>query len=287
MPFNIVTKEIEVGSVSFSVDGLQELIVELNEIIREQGELEIAAAQKRDDQTEEEFLAHLQRARENAFHCLMTISYVDGSSLITHRAEDISVKFNSPLIKSVYISNSTPYHQFTGTEPHHQFAILIDFSVPKLFDPTTILSNKTENSTFIKIEGNRGPWRAGVEQAVRKQIGKSHRARSFMHRPFIYDLGLMVIGLPLAFYLMVQFGDLITAMFGNTHAVVIGAVYVYVGLLAIWLYRTAFSYTKWAFPVVELTDQATRPKKHRRIWWTAFTALAAKLAWDFFDLVIY
>ncbi|GGE08969.1 hypothetical protein GCM10008012_59790 [Rhizobium anhuiense] len=66
----------------------------------------------------------------------------------------------------------------------------------------------------------------------------------------------------------------------------IGAAYLYIGFCAIWIYRILFSYAKWAFPLVEISEQRTKPLKHRALWWLIVATLGAKIFWDIADPLI-
>lgn len=274
-------KEIVYGSVSFSLAGIRALFGDLTEIIKEQGEIEISQMKKRDDQSQEEFDANKLRARNDIFKLLATISYTDGSSLHSSDPNHIKLEENGPLIDSIYVSNITPYKINTGVEPEHLFTLFIDFGQPPLLDAGRLVSSPTENATKLTIRGTRSAWRSAIEEAVRKRIKKRRPLRTYFHGGFVYDLGLILLGLPLVFYACWKSASLIEKFFGQVNVVLSAAAYVYVGLVALWAYRIFFSYTKWAFPMVELTDQATLPSRHRKLWWALIIAAAGKLFWDF------
>ncbi|VVT19038.1 hypothetical protein [Hoeflea sp. EC-HK425] len=280
---NPTTKNLTFGSVLFSLEGLRKIFVELSDIVREQGELEISQLAKNEDQSEEEFKTLKDDFRENAFRLLATVNFEDGTSIHTSDPGVLHLAPSGPLIQSVYLSNITPFKHRLGVEPEHRFELYIDLRQPALFDASEIVSSPTPNFTNLSISGSRSGWRSGIEEIVRKHIIKHRPVRSFLHSGFIYDLFLMVFGLPLAFYFCWLSSGWITTTFSATNNVVISAVYVYVAFCAIWFYRFLFSYSKWAFPLVEITDQATRPAKHRKIWWAIIITLAAKLFWDLTD----
>jgi hypothetical protein len=47
--------------------------------------------------------------------------------------------------------------------------------------------------------------------------------------------------------------------------------------MALWFYRTLFGYTKWAYPTVELQDEADQSRKHRRFWYVIVTGIVASI----------
>lgn len=277
---NPTTKVIKFGSVLFSLEGLKAIFVELAEIVREQGEIEISQLTKNADQSEDEFSKIKSDLRENVFKVLSTVNYEDGSSVHSRDPSVLQLSPNGPFIKSFYISNITPYKNRVGVEPEHMFELFIDLRQPPLFDASRFVSSATDNETNLSIRGTRSGWRAGIEAAVNKHILRKRPVRTFFHGPFVYDLFQMIVGFPLAFYACWLMSDWINSKLSWTAPVVIGAFYIYIALAAIWGYRFLFSYTKWAFPLVEISDQATRPAAHRKIWWALITLLVGKLFWD-------
>jgi len=283
MPAILENKEVHYGSVSFSLVGIRALIVDLTAIVKEQGEIEIAQTKRREDQTQEEFEEFTTMARKDIFKLLSTVNYSDGSALHTSDPDDIKIEDGGPFIESIYISNRTPYQHHVGNDPSHMFVLFLDFRQPLLLDAATLVSSPTNNETNLQLSGKRPGWRTAIEDAVQKRIKKRRILRKYFHGGFVYDIGLMITGVPFALYCCWYFSDFIQRSFANVSSIVTAGAYLYVGLCAIWIYRILFSYTKWAFPLVELTDQATRPKFHRRVWWGVVTVIAGKLFWDIAD----
>lgn len=276
-------KEILFGSISFSLSGIKSLMADLTEIVQEQGEIEISQTKRREDQTEEEFKDFIEMARKDVFKILATVNFTDRSSLHTSDPNDIQIEDLGPFISSIYVSNQTPYKRNIGVEPHHMFELFLDFAQPALADPGLPVSLPTPNNTHLTIRGTRAGWRTAIEDAVKKRIKKRRIIRSYFHRAYVYDLGLMIVGIPLAIYACWYFAPFIQRNLGNTNPVVYSGAYIYVALSALWVYRILFSYTKWAFPLVELTDQSTRPTRHRKVWWGLIALITGKLFWPLVD----
>jgi hypothetical protein len=127
------------------------------------------------------------------------------------------------------------------------------------------LSDPTPNPSALLIGGERDGWRAGIESAVKKYVKERNRLWSWFHGQFVYDLFLFLVGIPFALYACWRVAPLIDTVFAGINAVVIGGAYIYVGFCAIWLYRLAFSYARWAWPKIELVEQSMPSKRHRLI----------------------
>ncbi len=283
MEANATTKFVKFGSVSFSLEGIRRIASDLNVIVREQGEIEIAALKKKPEDSDEEFEAIKADARRDVFKILMTVAYEDGSLINTYNTSDISIDQNGPFIRSIYFSNVPPYKIYTGNNPAHSFDLFLDFRQPPLLDAGHIVSTPTPNETNLTVSGARGGWRVGIEDVVRKHIKKKRPIRRFFHGPFIYDFGFLLVGLPLIFYACLGASPHINSYLGATNPFVVAAAYAYIAMATAWGYRVMFSYSKWAFPLVELSDQATRPAKHRKIWWALVILVAGKIFWPIVD----
>ena len=122
-------------------------------------------------------------------------------------------------------------------------------------------------------------WVAAIPNTVMTLLDLRKTPRAWLHRGFIYDLGLMVLAVPFGFYVSWRLRDWINAHFGATHPVLVGIIYVYIVLAILWIYRGLFGYTKWAFPAVELSDNGDRAVTHRVILGSILIAIIAELIW--------
>lgn len=273
---NVVTADIKLGSFMISAQTVKDLWRDLSGLVREQGEIEIAALVKADDATEEEFIAHKEFLRNEVFQIVGTVEFDNGS--IHSRDLEIVKQEDGQFIRTIYLSNIVPYRNRTGVDPEHSFSLLLDFRMPRLLDADTAISSPTPNNTSFTISGSRPAWRAGVENSVVRRIKSRRPLRGWFHGSFVYDLFLMVCGVPAALYACWYFSGFIARNFSFNGVVQAGA-HIYIALLAIWTYRLMFSYARWAFPKVELIDQATLPKRHRRIWWILVAAFVVQVFW--------
>ncbi|MDR9823391.1 hypothetical protein RJJ63_29625 [Rhizobium hidalgonense] len=277
----ITTKNIALGSVCFTLSGIRKMWRELNELVAEQGEIELARLIKAEGQSDEEFEAYKNMARADVFKILGTVEFDNDDALHDTDPEVVKVDVGGPKIRFVYLSNITPYQQRIGVRPQHAFEVVLDFRNPRLLDATSVLSAPTPNGTNVALSGTRTGWQAGVEATVRRNIARTRPLRSWFHGEFIYDLFLLLCGVPLALYVCSLVSPVISSHFAAMGPVVTGAIYLYVGLCALWIYRFLFSYAKWAFPLVEITDQGTTPIRHRALWWSMVGSICAKVFWSF------
>ena len=112
-------------------------------------------------------------------------------------------------------------------------------------------------------------------------LDKRRTGRKFIHQAFVYDLGVLIFGVPLGLYLCSTASKWLQGFPSVTNnAFLSSAVYVYLMFVGLWAYRLLFGYTKWAFPTVELHENEHNSKKHRAFWYTIIVGIAGKLLYD-------
>lgn len=261
-------KNIALGSTSWTLNSIRRMWRELNAIVAEQGEIELANWVQLPEQTPEQFEANKERARREVFRILGTVEFDNDDAIHEFDPEIVNVEDDGPRIRYVYLSNIRPYEIAFGAKPDHAFEVRLDLSSPSLFDANSVLSAPTPNNTSLAITGSRSGWKAGVEAVVRSNIPRRRPIRTWFHGAMIYDLFLFCGAIPFALYACWVLEPQVDAILGATSPVVVGAAYLYIGFTVLWGYRFMFSYAKWAFPFTEITDQKSSPARHRAIWWT-------------------
>ncbi|WP_157940870.1 hypothetical protein [Agrobacterium bohemicum] len=139
-------------------------------------------------------------------------------------------------------------------------------------------------------EAQRGAWSMFIAslicrmpedvRLIKQMLAELGRGTAPSLRRF-YDASI-----PFAFYLCWLSSDFINNQLPSTGHVVAAAAYIYLGFVGLWAYRILFSYTKWAFPLVEITDQSTRPALHRKVCWAIICVVSGKVFWDVADPIL-
>ncbi|MCE2453862.1 MAG: hypothetical protein J4F48_13865 [Nitrospinae bacterium] len=222
----------------------------------------------------------LNLERERAFQISVTIYGRDGESLFGYGTEPFDSPNIPTPIESIYISNSSAYQNVTGHNPLNNFTLHLDFSTPPLVDNNNPVSNPTPNFSNFTVEGKREAWVASIHQAVMEVLGKKSNGRNFMHAAFVYDIGLGLLGFPVAIYLCWRFSGFVETYLGVLNPFIAVVAYIYIFFFVLNVYRVLFGYTKWAFPAVELTDNENRAKVHRRFWCTILIGLFVSAIYD-------
>lgn len=275
-------KAVRFGSYTVSLKNVARVFRDLSSAVSEQADLELAQWVKPEGQTDADFAQAKAGVKSQAYKVTVTIIYSDGSSAFGTDAGIFEVSAGGPLISKVYMTNVTAYRAKANLEPANRFQLWFDFSQPPLMDANTVVSGPTPNQSLLQINGDRPGWLAGVERSVLQHIDKRHNVRGALHGSFVYDYGLMMIGVPWSLYLCWLAMPWINSNFAEL-PILQAAVFLYVFVLGIWGYRILFSYFRWAYPVAELAEQDAKPRRHRLFWWGIVITVIGKLFWDLLD----
>lgn len=266
MAVHFPQKSVQLQALALSLVDIAKIYERLQLQVAEQAEIEVSRLARPTDKTEQEFGELKNRYRQTAFGTTVTIAGRDGSALF---GTDATV-FTSPnlpdKVARIYMTNITSYEIVANRRPTNAFELTLDLSKPPLLDANNLVSSPTPNNSNLRVQGDRDAWVASVLDAVLGMTQQRSTRRSWIHRAFAYDIGLWVIGLPLAMYVCWKVSPAINASFAATHPFLSGAAYLYLVGITVWVYRILFGYTKWAFPTVELTDNKDAAGKHRAFW---------------------
>lgn len=274
------SKQIPLRSLNLSLDDVAKIFERLLPFVKEQGSIEISRLQRPPDNTEDQFNSWKKGAHEQAFRITVTVVGVDGSELYGDKIEMFKSANLPQRISSVFMTNVTAYSTFSGRNPVASFRLNLDFSKPPLLDGTNFVSSPTPNVSSLSVSGDRESWVASVTDAVMGAIQYRKTQRAWIHRAFVYDIGLLVFALPFSLYTCWQLSTFVNAQLGSVNAFVSAAAYVYIFLAVIWVYRILFGYTKWAFPTVELSNNDDKTKLHRAFWYAIVMSLLGRVIWE-------
>ncbi len=283
MALEVTRKKIPLRGLSISIEDIRRIVEKLLPYIEEEGHREVALLLKQEP-ADQEHDEQLDVLRARSFRITVTITGKDGESLFGYGAES----FDSPNIPepigSIYITNNTAYRTVLGQNPLNNFTLDLDFSTPPLIDNNNPVSSPTPNFSNLTVEGTRGAWVASIQQAVMGVLEKKSNSRSFLHFAFVYDIGLLLLGFPAAIYLCWRLADIIENKLGIFSPFISVAAYIYIFFLVITAYRILFGYTKWAFPIVELTNNENQSKFHRKFWYGIVISIFASAVYDLLSL---
>lgn len=280
-------KTIPLYSISLSLEDIRKIVDRLSTHVGEQGDAVVSGLTRPEDQDEALFEEHKRSIRHEAFRITVTVEGADGSSLFGNGTEVFSSPNLPDKISTIYMTNITAYREVARARPSNSFDFILDFSKPPLLDGKNLVSSPTANLSQLTVDGDRDSWVASISDAVMGVIGNRRSKRAWLHRAFVYDFGLLLLGLPAGLYVCWKMSDFIGMYLGSISGFLSATAYLYIVLVVAWAYRIFFGYTKWAFPSVELIGREDAAKKHRGFWYVIATGMVAQLLWEVLPLASF
>lgn len=172
----------------------------------------------------------------------------------------------------VHFNSAVLFRVFANRDPFSWVSVTIDFTAPPVFDISNPSGVPTPNASSCVISGTEGTWAHGVFQELSQFFDGRRTKRTWLHSGSIYDILLLVLGLPLSLGLVVRASYILPATWTGAAAT---AFYVYLALLALALFRLLFGYARWVFPRIE-KKSSDRSSVHRYVLGLLFFALVSE-----------
>lgn len=248
--------------ISCSIDkaGLRRLAEILQERANAARELELAQFGPQGLPADE-----LKRKRAVLSECFvlkLTINGTDGRELFG----TIREVFDSPNypdeVASVIVASDNTLRAVHNYYPRNAFRLFLYFAKPAVFDFRILPGLDTPNPSKLEVEGFDATWANGVFREIDAFLSDNPSHLSIVHRHTIFDLMLYAIGIPFAFWLCHKATSIIQQLVPES-GFLQNAIYVYIFITAIILFRILFHYMRWMLPVVEYRAPTSRALLHR------------------------
>lgn len=227
----------------------------------------------------QENIEGVKETLRNHFVISVVINGADGQTVVDS-SRNVFESNNIPEdVKSVYFTSLSAFETKFKHKPSHHFVVNLDFAKPPLIDFINHSALPTPNNSYIEIFGESENWVSGVFDTVQGKVQAKSNQRGFLHRPLVYDVLLWFLGLPISLYILSRLETIIAAYVHGSFVRI--ALMVYCVVFTLLMFRLLFSYTKWAFPKVELIKENSKTSMHRRWWFAIITGVLASLITTF------
>lgn len=229
-----------------------------------------------------ERLEDIRRDVHTGFTFFVTVSGHNGVQL-NGSVADI---FDSPRcpadIATVFVDSTCQFRQFNYT-PRNSVVLFLDFRRPAVFDFNLLPSLRTENGSNIVVRGVDATWVKGVFHEV-QDFASDHRATGrWVHKGSIWDALLWFLFAPVTFWWSYRLDPWISKI-GTPF--LRAAIYTYVFIALIFIFRAAFHYARWSWPLVEFRHPGSSARAHRTFWALVTSSLLLSLAYDLLKLIV-
>jgi len=222
-------------------------------------------------------VAQLRVAICDGYGFFITVTGFDGSQLNGTVAE----VFDSPNfprdVATIFVDSATKLRN-QNYAPRNSLALFVDFRRPPIFDFNLMPSHATENGSYFSARGLDATWVRGVYHEVESFVRERSITARLLHRHSVYDVLLFFLGFPLAFWAAYRVSPLIQSV-GSSEFLRAG-LYLYVWLLTLWLFRAAFHYARWLWPLIEYRREGSKAGVHRACWSVFCGTIFLSLTYD-------
>ena len=268
-----VTRQFPVPSCLLGVNDLDRLFKILQAKASEAADVQVAGLRVQPGQTVEQF----NEAQSTLRSLLNLVVRVQGSN-----GEWTAANTNEPLreeslpisIASIQYDSSFLFRgRFNNTYPQNSFMVTLDFTRTDVLDLTNTVVASTLNQSAVVVSGANVTWVNAVTQELRAFFQERATKRGLLYSRYTYDVLVLLIGIPVSFNVVYHFDRFLRPVLKLPDALFV-ALYVYLVLVALLVFRLLFNYAKWILPKVEGPSRKHGlPGFHK----TALTAIALTL----------
>jgi hypothetical protein len=134
------------------------------------------------------------------------------------------------------------------------------------------------NASNFEIFSSSEAWFTTLNTRLTQLFNDRRTGFNWLHQEGIYDLFLFIVGLPFALWIDYRFSPGIDKL--QLPNVLATGVYVYLFLAGLFIFRAAFTYSRWVFPKIEIQSQASLPLRHRAVWLAIMIGVFGGAIWD-------
>lgn len=183
-------------------------------------------------------------------------------------------------VKSIFFSTQSVPQAVLNAIPQDRISLFLDFTQPPALDFSRLPTLATPNESNFEIHAVDEAWFVLSKTRIAEFFHQRRSGYDWIHRTGIYDILLLVLGLPLAVWGTVKIGSIVPAIDG-LHTFPRGLIYVYIFFVSLTIFRVLFSYARWVFPKIEVESEGrVSPFRHRAVWAITLTSLFWPVLYD-------
>ena len=224
----------------------------------------------------------LQNLRHDA-RLTVTVQSPDGEQIVAHSIDALSDDVLPDRIMLARFDSAAAL-QFINVTPLHRFYVHLDFTEPPTFASYNPWSQPTPNASQIEVIGSDQTWVTGVYELIIGFFRARQRRRAWIHTQRSFNAAHWVIGFPAALWIVYRLSYYAPAL-SRLHSALLGAIYAYVFLVSLLIFRGVIWLFRWLFPVVELAG--SRPKAVRSILSIVLSSLLLALLYDVLKGIVW
>lgn len=237
---------------------IRTLYARLSEKVIEGLELQLSAAEKPDDLTEDEWEDLKAKAREAAQLTAMIFG-ASGEQVSTTETEGLLDRNLPDRITSVTLDSAMALKNALNVDARSRFSVTIDFTETPNFanyDPTV---RPTPNASLLEVWGPDETWVSGVHELVIQFFKDRSSGRRLIHSSNVFFALHLLFVLPASIWISYRAVELLPPALTGTHPALTAGLYFYCFLVAFVAFRLIKLGVRRSWPYVELERDSRTP----------------------------
>lgn len=273
-----------VPPATFRAQDLKKLFAVLLNVSEHAANLEVAALQKADNQSNADF-EKLKRYVRDLCRLRVFVTSADGDMFSSY---DEGI-FESPTVPrdlKLIVFDSSPDFQYQAKRrPENWTRLELDLSKPKILDLNLSPSESTPNGSSLVVEGSDSTWANLSFQRIRNVMKESYSHRGWLHQKNVFDIYFLVCVLPLTYLVLTRIEIGFSNFFLSLSRFQYFFTFIYIFLLITYCFRIFFNYTRSVFPYIEIDSDRSNRNLTRIVWGIITTSVAGGLVWSLFTYI--
>jgi len=213
----------------------------------------------------------------------VTVYGANGEQIVSASVEALNDANLPDTITSIEFDSATALRPYNVT-PLNRFTLRLDFSEPPGFNSYNPWNQPTPNRSQIEVIGNDDTWVTAVFSSTLSFFRQRQRWRGWLHSHVAFNVLNWLVGFPGALWITYRLDSSRLGVMNAMHTALRGALYVYVFLLGLLVFRGIVWGFRWIFPLVEL--DGARSKKVRGALGVVLSSLLLALLYDVLRAVL-
>ena len=189
-------------------------------------------------------------------------------------------------LKSVLFSNVTVPNAVLGVAPPCRVTLFLDLRRLPIFDLSRLPSLPTFNESNFEIQSDEENWFTAINTRLTDFFREKRTNVNWLHAAGMYDALLFFVGIPLAIWSTFIAGPFVGRLEAKC-GILTTAVYIYVFMISLMLFRVLFSYARALFPKAEIETDRSWPRIHRGVLATLVVGIIGKAVYDLLRTLLF
>ena len=227
---------------------LRDLYKLLAQKATEAAEFQVGSVNLQPGQTQAQFNDFREQIR-NALKLVVRVQTDNGQWTNSTTMEPLTDEgFPNRVVRIEFSSLFLFQAQFFNLYPNNYFTVVFDLSRPSVLDVNTLPVANTSSAT---VAGFNTTWTNGLYDELVTFFRQRPTSRGWLHFNLTHTALVFIVGFPLSFIVVYYLAAIIRRRAALPDALTV-AVYVYIVLFVLFLFRIVFNYARWVFPPVEV-----------------------------------